>query len=103
MTEYQLGDRVRFTHELRRVGRYQSGSSERLGGEVKVWSPSKAPEGTGIITGRRALSNGETQWNYDGPTVYTATETIVAYVVTWHLYRKPVLVLPEHLSRIEAS
>lgn len=87
----QLGDPVTFTNVLHRVF---GAKGERT---WKEWEWPEA-ERTGILTGIRTLSNGVADYNFDDPTTYEVSDTFTAYIVTFDLRRKPVLVRPERLT-----
>lgn len=105
----QLGDRVRFTHSLTRFTEHRHapdrpgslGSRQRW----KVWKPEHAPYGAhgGIVVGRRTLANGQAEHEWEvGTQWYPGTaEHFRAYLVAWHLDKRPVLVLPEHLEYVD--
>jgi hypothetical protein len=103
MNEFQLGQRVSFTHPLQR--RYQFMEGDRYG--RKEWVPQTdykgVPEsGAGIIIGKRTLANGVNHYNgYDEPITFHPKETFTAYLVAFDLRRKPVHVLPEHITALE--
>lgn len=95
---WELGDRVRITHILRR----RSYRIPDRGADRKRWEPQHRPSANeGIVIGARTLFDGEAVWGYDEPTRFEQTATVKAYLVATHLYRRPVLVLPEHMERIE--
>ena len=95
---YELGQRVRFTHALIRV--WDDGK--------KLWEDiPRAAADEGIVMGKRTLSNGENEklTEFDGygsfilvGTEYRATEHFTAYLIAFDLRRKPVLVRPEHME-----
>jgi len=101
MSEYTFGQSVQFTRSL--VRRYEHGGTSWEG--RKVWKAEQYPgqpdpEPTpGIVVGVRTLANGtNTYGGYDEPIQFKATERFTAYLVAHDMRRKPVLVLPEHLS-----
>lgn len=105
MTEFQLGQRVRFTtHLRRRLG--NKGTDEHR----KVWSTTgryptagEHPGGEGIIVGKRKLANGDREWWDEAGYIFLPKEYLDAYLVAFDLHRKPVHVLPEHLTPIEGD
>lgn len=101
MTTLPLGQPVRFFETLTR--RYQPAAprSKRVWESDRYHSTATAATGRaeGIIVGIRTLSDGECDDGYyDNPTIYYPTRTFTAYLVAYHLRRKPVLVLPERLE-----
>lgn len=105
-----LGDRVRFTHVLRRRSLALYGDDQKAVpgsyvryNERKFWQPEHAPYGRhgGIVVGRRTLANGLNTWEYEAGTHFTPTERFRAYLVSWHLDKRPVLVLPDHLEYVD--
>ena len=117
MTEYTLGQRVRFSHplqralvEMRYVTRTEGEFQHKLGIN-KEWLPTPSKEFEGIIVGKRTLANGyggtETDpgddWfghPYTYP-VWSPAEHFTAWLVVKDLRSKPVLVLPEHVTAVE--
>lgn len=100
MSDFQLGQRVTYTkHILRRDSRPGD-----FTGPNRLWSSELYPGtetngGEGIIIGKRTLSNGNAHWiGYDGPTAYKPTQHFTAYLIAHDLHRKPVHVLPEHIT-----
>lgn len=102
-TEYTLGQRVRYAEHITRRSR----RSHEVG-PGRVWSgelyPGKRTDGgEGIIIGKRTLSNGDVQWmGEDGGNIFVRMESFTAYLVAFNLHRKPVHVLPEHLTAVES-
>lgn len=99
--DYTLGQRVHYSEHIRRR---HSRPGEFLGPN-RIWSGEAYPGkrwdgGTGIIVGKRTLSNGDSHWHYDDAPTYTIKETFTAYLVAYDINRKPVHVLPEHLSAV---
>lgn len=108
MSGFALGQRVKYAEHIRRRN---SRPGEFLGPD-RIWSSHagpgmekhKWPGGEGIIVGRRTLSNGVNHYNgYDEPIVYEPTERFTAWLVAFDLHRKPVHVLPEHITPIPMS
>ena len=104
MTEFELGQRVTFTHVISRSKRWDD--NQRV--TVKRWDP-WPHAGEGIVYGARTLSNGHVEriTEHDGyfGHVYTHSEWIgvhffAAYYVATHLRQRPVVVLPEHMSAV---
>lgn len=102
-----LGQRVRFTHVLKRHGRPDS--QRVTAAEVRRWDP-WPQSGEGIIFGKRVLSNGhvERDTEYDEWTgrtymlkTWVGVHHFTAYLVAFDLRRKPVIVLPEHLEIVD--
>lgn len=106
MSGFQLGQRVRFSTHLRRRS---AGPGEFLGPD-KIWSANAGPfsgpdweehrwpGGEGVIVGKRTISNGDVNYRYDEGSDYVAAEYFTAYLIAYDLYRKPVHVLPEHIT-----
>lgn len=102
--ELKLGDKVTFTHYLRRL---QSG-------EHREWSNTAMKESQeGYIVGKRTLQNGAWGWRdatyfigegYDGPDYEwqptDKIEYLSAYLISFSLHRKPVYVLPEYITKL---
>lgn len=99
MSEPQFGDLVTFSHNLKRG--YEGGR--------KIWTPEPAfnpwgPDaGTvrkGILIGKRTLSEGRVHHDYEDGSDWEADKYVRAFLVAFEMHRKPVFVLPEHLSVI---
>lgn len=108
MSDFQFGQPVEFTRHLTR--RYRHDPSGRYATGLKVWTSEDYPGQPdpepcpGIVIGIRTLSNGTNHYHGDDePITYRATERFTAYLVAYDMRRKPVLVLPEHLTQLEAS
>ena len=109
MTEYQLGQRVTYTEHLRR--RFAQPGEFKMGD--KIWSNNHGPlyreghrwpGGEGVIVGKRTLSNGNLRWlGEEGGNSYISTESFTAYLIAYDLHRKPVHVLPEHITAVTES
>lgn len=105
--DLQLGERVRFTHQLKRRSHRLHGEDRRVGGhlydERKFWQPEHFPMGGhgGLVVGRRSLADGLNSWDYDAGPTFTPERRFRAYLVAWHLDKRPVLVLPEHLEYVD--
>lgn len=105
MSGYTLGQRVRYSSHLQRVYKFEK--DDRYG--RKEWAPVTTYKGEpiggeGIIIGKRTLSNGLNQYNgYDEPIVFIPKERFAAYIIAFDLQRKPVHVLPEHITLLEES
>lgn len=105
MSDFQLGQRVRFVQHLRRVW-----GVGNMNGSPKLWEPTPdlgertTPPREGIIIGKRTLSNGHwTYGGYEDPGYYTAKEHFTAYMVVTDLRSAPVHVLPHHITPLEES
>lgn len=106
MSEYKLGQRVRYGEHIRRR---HSRPGEFLGPN-RIWSNHAGPGmesqpwegGEGIIVGKRTLSHGDTTY-YGDYSEYVPRKTFTAYLVAYDLQRKPVHVLPEHITPLEES
>lgn len=98
-----FGAPVSFTRHLRR--RWVT----REGKHLKAWVPEASPDETdsapraGIVVGVRTLANGTVRNMYEDGLQFEAVEHFTAYLVAFDLRRKPVLVLPEHVQRTEAT
>lgn len=105
MSEFTLGQRVQFSQHLFRKTVVGEGYYADV---TKVWTSepypgSKTHGGEGLIIGRRTLSNGKNNYpGYDEPIEYEAKERFTAYLVAFDLRRKPVHVLPEHITALDA-
>lgn len=88
---YKFGDRVRFTHTLKR----QCGDKD-----FRFWYPKPTGIQFGIIIGIRNLSNGYMTYSYDPQywSYLTKEKNVTAYLVACDMKHKPVYVLPEHIS-----
>lgn len=98
---FRLGERVAYTEHLRR----RAAQPGEFDGPDKIWSnnhgPHRWPGGEGVIVGKRTLSNGNTHYGYDEGTTYLQTEHFTAYLIAYDLHRKPVHVLPEHITALD--
>lgn len=108
MSAFELGQRVAYSEHLTRV--YRSSDQGFYAHGLKLWTSKphegfpKNAGGEGVIVGQRTLANGENNYNgYDEPIVFVAKERFTAYLVAFDLRRKPVYVLPEHLTPLEQS
>jgi hypothetical protein len=105
MSGFTLGQRVRYAEHIQR----RHSRPGEFDGPDKIWSAEPYPGGRtkggeGIIVGKRTLSNGHTQWMGEyGGTVYSVAESFTAYVIAFDLRRKPVFVLPQHITALEES
>lgn len=115
MTDYQLGQRVRFTHPMvrRSIPTRTIKVEETIvtGGASythnlsinKEWQGNQFAEpAEGIIVGKRKLSNGYRQWEEWG-NQYSPAEYFTAWIVVKNLRSAPVHVLPEHITALEES
>jgi hypothetical protein len=102
MSDYQMGQRVRFSrHIVRRSAReWEQNRPDR------IWSAEAYPGhylhgGEGIIIGRRTLTEGDVVWNGgEEQSVYRKTRHFTAWLIAFDLRFKPVHVLPEHIEPI---
>lgn len=115
MSDFKLGQRVRFTHPMKRrtvpvraieadpaTTTTTTGGTQYLGKRRinKEWQANAfAPEREGIIIGKRTLSNGYTRWEEYG-TEYAPAEHFTAYLIVTDLHSKPVHVLSEHITEV---
>ncbi|MGY2747249.1 hypothetical protein [Arthrobacter sp. UYCu723] len=108
MSDYTLGQRVRFTRPMTRRGirtREVKVESSAFGAPYtytkminREWQGNEhAAEAEGIIIGQRTLSNGYAQWDEDG-SQYSMAEHFTAYLIVTGLRSAPVHVLPEHIE-----
>jgi monoamine oxidase len=118
VSEFKLGQRVRFTRPMARrpVGGRNITVTEGLGDRTwererfinRAWEPDPyAPEREGIIIGKRTLSNGHHYWESEGYGegywINEPAEHFTAYLIAFDLHRKPVHVLPEHITSLAAA
>lgn len=107
MTDYQLGQRVKFSEHIQR--KYMSESERGHNAPNKQWTGQAYPGkrfdgGEGVIVGKRTLSDGHYDYGYsDEPGTYSPTRHFTAYLIAFDLRRKPVHVLPEHITPLEES
>lgn len=102
MSKPQLGQRVTYSKHLRRRSAHPDGI-----GPGRIWSteyyPGKDnPGGEGIVVGVRTLSNGDAHWD-DWGSGYRPKEHFDAYLIAYNVHRKPVFVLPEHVTLLEGN
>lgn len=120
MSEYELGQRVRFSNPLVRARvvlrhitvteKYGDREVEQQRPINKEWLPTPSPGYEGIVVGKRTLANGyggtETDYSeWSGSTsyipVWEIAESFTAWLVVQDLRSKPVFVLPEHIEAIK--
>ena len=104
MTDFKLGDKVTYTHELFRTSEYskQKGTYKKWISRPLFRFAAQVGDREGIITGVRNLANGSVEWgDYETSTQFHADEYVMAYIVTFDLRRNPTYVLPEHLTLVE--
>jgi hypothetical protein len=89
--EIKLGDSVTFSIVLVRKEQYVQKDVYRKT-RRKVWANKHVPETTGIIVGKRTLSNGNTSYDSDAGWMYAADEYFPAYLVAFDLKKSPVLI-----------
>lgn len=99
---FTLGQQVKFAETLKRRMTYDKQAIGKAHGRRWDSGTQWAPvERIGVVVGRRTLSNGYVnQGYYDEPTTYHGVHTFTAYLVAFDLRRKPVLVLPEHITAV---
>lgn len=93
---FKLGSRVTFTQPLHRT---RTLANLRR----KIWTPDPWKNGTyaGVVVGLRTLSDGMTEgWEEN---TYRPERHYRAVLIATDLYRRPVLVLPEHVTPELAS
>lgn len=108
-----FGQDVEFTRTLVRRGKQESRQDSHgrtICPWVKRWESEHypgqpEPEPTrGIVVGTRFLANGALGGgSWDEPVSFTTEERFRAYLIAYDLHRKPVLVLPEHITVITPS
>lgn len=102
MTEFQLGQPVRYAEHITR--KFIPFDQRKPEEPNKQWTgeayPGKRNDGgVGIIVGKRTLTDGHFSYGYsDEPGDYRPTRHFTAYLVAYDLRRKPVFVLPEHIQ-----
>ena len=102
MSGFELGQRVAYTEHLKRRS---AGPGEFMGSD-RFWSNGpnlpgdhRWPGGEGVIVGKRTLTNGNIRWlGEDEGNGYAPVESVTAYLIAYDLHRKPVHVLPEHIT-----
>lgn len=107
-----LGQRVAYSTHVTRgmdVKKHaeRAGTVYRRSTMPKCWSTEAWPGkdhdgGEGIIVGKRTLSDGLVVYGngYDEGTTYEPERHFTAWLVAFDLRRKPVYVLPEHLTAL---
>lgn len=108
MNGFTLGQRVRFAEHIVRTSRqeWEKDKPDRYwSGEL--YPGKRRPGGEGIIVGKRTLTEGNITsavesegWGEYTVTTYEKARHFTAYLVVTDLHRKPVHVLPEHLTPI---
>lgn len=96
MTDFRLGQRVRFTRPLERVNTWDP--EQR--GHGKEWhypAHAKNVEQEGVLIGKRTLVNGRIHWD-DGGTVFVPVEYFPAYLIVTAMHLKPVHVRVEDVK-----
>lgn len=88
--EIKLGQPISFSIVFVRREEWKKG--EYLTTRRKVWGHKQVSETTGIIIGKRTLSNGNTHHDSEAGWMYAADEYFPAYIVAFDLKRSPVLV-----------
>jgi hypothetical protein len=123
--EFELGDKVKFSKIVEKKRKYQKTEyveTEALPGfyfdkhsgetyidfrgiEVPKWVQGFNTHNTGIISGKRSIVDYSISYEYeygvDARALPDTRKTV--YLVSYHLWRSPVMVLPEHLERIESD
>lgn len=108
MSDFQLGQKVRFTRPLvrRSIPTRTMKLEETIAGAPytrtvsinREWQGNEfAQPAEGIIIGKRTLSNGYSQWEEWGMD-YGPAEHFTAWLVVKDLKSKPVHVMPEHVE-----
>lgn len=98
MSNFQLGQPVRYSHPLARIFTHDAKTGR------KVWAPQTNYKGEpligrGIIIGKRTLANGKRHYiGYDEGIAFIPEEYFTAYLIAYDLARKPVYVRPEHIQ-----
>lgn len=93
----KLGQKVKFSKVLVRK---RSTELDKRGFREywRRWHESEIQPTEGIVTGVRNLRNGVVEYIHDEGYDFMPTEKFNAYVVSFSLHRRPVFVLPEHLT-----
>lgn len=94
MSDYELGQRVTFTHPMRRACPFDYSGPYR-----KEWVPNTVAAPTeGVVVGVRTLSNGAV--TYSDVVTYRPSRDgyFTAYLIAYDMRRKPVFVRPEHIE-----
>ena len=106
MSDYQLGQRVRFSEHIKRTSKQEWEKDK----PDRFWTGEDYPGkrlagGEGIIIGKRTLTEGnvindsyDDGWGSVYITTYAKTRHFTAWLVVKDLRSKPVHVLPEHLE-----
>lgn len=97
MSQFHLGQRVRYRRVLHRV----NGLDGERKWESYEWSDKlNHPEhnGEGVVVGMRNLSNG---WRHWEDASYASRERFEAVMISHGMRRKPVFVLPEHVTPLD--
>lgn len=96
--DIRLGSIVRFNYTLlRRSGSEPDPRRPSRRKYTRTWTPQLRAVREGVVVGVRSLANGEVEYLGEEGTVFSSTERFRAYLIAFDLYRKPVLVLPEHI------
>jgi len=88
---FQLGQRVQMTGCVRKLQRTGfQGMSART-----MYQPAGAPASSGIIVGKRTITDHAVQWAFDDGTSASPIPGTArtAWLVSWDLHRQPVLCL----------
>lgn len=110
-TTYAFGDRVTFTRSLHRrttsrrvISPSEWGNQHRYCSykewTIERWLGDNPPEDPrdGIVIGKRVLANGYVYYDQGEGTTFGPDQHLTAYLIAYDLNRKPVYVLPEHIT-----
>lgn len=113
MTEFRLGDTVSFNKTLVRDrgsgvlvphpatdAAYRELSLRLCSASRNYWGETSVTDMVGIIVGKRTLSDGVVSYSrYSGESFYVPVRYFSAWMISFDLRRKPVLVLsPQRIS-----
>jgi hypothetical protein len=92
MTDFKLGDKVRFTRHLVRT----------FGKDHARGYTSYTREGEGVVVGTRTLYNGHAVLGgWEEPTVFVPEESFQAVLVAFHLRKAPIYVPTTAVVKID--
>jgi hypothetical protein len=112
MSEFEFGQRVRFSNPLVRRSVYPEKKievEEDWFGQPRMvtkhinreWQPNQwAGEKEGMVIGKRTISDGYAEYDNDYGASYCRGVNHVAYLVVADMRSKPVLVLPENITAV---
>ena len=104
MSGFTLGQRVRYTEHIKRTSRrWEDKTKPDRYWTGEYYPGARYPGGEGIIVGKRTLTDGDVINMGEGGSSYQKFRHFTAYLVVSDLRRKPVHVLPEHITPLEES